>query len=216
MTVRQSSISWSVLVFIAVVGLAASAGAQTVTVNDCAAGKTRCIMGRTHVCGVVGVKGVLACHERADSRSRPVDPECLNRTTSKLNDCFLDLERKGGCLTTGDVASIGDRIEAFVLDAVQQVDPSHPALVTNRCSVGKMKAVGDATAARLECFMDAFRGDATIDPSCFERPLARFAYVWSKLEANGGCPTVGDIEVLDEKIDEFIAAIVADLDPSAP
>ena len=216
MMVRQNRIPWSVFVFIAVVGLASTAGAQTVTVNACAAGKTRCIMGRTHVCGVVGVKGILACHERADSRSRPVDPECLNRTTSELNECFDGLERKGGCLTTGDVGAIQDRIEAFVLEVVQQVDPSHPALVTNRCSVGKMKAIGDATAARLECFMDAFRGDATIDPSCFERPLARFAYVWSKLEANGGCPTVGDIGVLDGKIDEFVAAIVTELDPNGP
>ena len=215
MMLRQS-MQVAVVVLLGTVALAASAGAQTVTVNVCAAGKTRCIMGRTHVCGVVGVKGMLACHERADSRSRPVDPECLNRTTSELNDCFLELDRKGGCLTTGDVASIQDRIEAFVLEVVQQVDPTHPALVTNRCSVGKMKAVGDATAARLECFMDAFRGDATIDPSCFERPLARFAYIWSKLEGNGGCPTVGDIDVLDQKIDDFVATIVSALDPDAP
>jgi hypothetical protein len=216
MKVRESAIWLSVLVVGVMLVGAGSAAAQMVAVNKCAAAKTRCIMGRTHVCGVVGVKGMLVCHQRADSRSRPVDPECLNRAVSELNDCFMGLDRKEGCLTTGDAASIQARIEDFTLDVVQQLDPNHPALVTNKCSVGKMKAVGDATAARLECFMDAFRGDAIIDPSCIEKPLAHFAAIWSKLEDNGGCLTVGDIALLDAKIDDFVAQIIADLDPDGP
>lgn len=217
MKVRQSKIRVSVLVLIGMLMGSGTVGAQMmVAVNKCAAAKTRCIMGRTHVCGVVGVKGMLVCHQRADSRSRPVDPECLNRAVSELNDCFIGLDRKEGCLTTGDAGAIQARIEAFTIEVVKQLDPNHPALTTNKCSVGKMKAVGDATAARLECFMDAFRGDANIDPSCFERPLARFAAIWSKIEDNGGCLTVDDIGVLDTKIDDFVAEIIAELDPNGP
>jgi hypothetical protein len=216
MNASQRTIRIGIVMLLALIAAPSGSHAQTVSVNRCAAAKTRCIMGRTHVCGVVGVKGMLVCHQRADLRARPVDPECLNRAVSELNDCFIDLDRRGECLTTGDAGSIQARIEAFTLDVVTQLDPTHPALVTNRCAVGKMKAVGDATAARLECFMDAFRGDASIDPSCFERPLARFAYVWSKLEDNGGCLTVGDIALIDAKIDEFITQIVADLDPNGP
>jgi hypothetical protein len=213
MKVRQG-IRLAVAMLIGVCLGAESAAAQSVEVNSCAAGKTRCIMGRTHVCGVVGVKGMLKCHERADSRARPVDPECLNLAVSELNECFWDLERKGGCLTIDDAASIQARIEAFVLDVVKQVDPTHPALVSNRCVVGKMKAVGEATAARLECFLGAFRGEANIEPSCFDRSLTRLAAVWAKLEDNGGCFTVGDLALVDAKIDEFVAQIVAELDPS--
>ena len=217
MKVRRSMIRVSTLVLVGMLTAAGTVDAQMmVEINKCAAGKTRCIMGRTHVCGVVGVKGMLVCHQRADSRSRPVDPECLNRTFSELNECFTGLERREDCLTTGDVGSIQARIEAFTIDVVTQLDPNHPALTSNRCSVGKMKAVGDETAARLECFMEAFRGDADIDPSCFERPLGRFAAVWSKLEDNGGCITVGDIGILDSKIDDFVALIIADLDPTGP
>jgi hypothetical protein len=200
--------------FAAVVVIGASAEAQTVTVNRCAAAKIRCVMGYTHVCGVAGVLGLFKCHQNATTRARFIDQVCVNRTTDKITDCFRDAERQGDCLTTGDVVGIQEKIEDFVLDAVNEINPVFPYPISNACVTGKEKGVAEATAAKLECFEDAFRrAPGVVDESCFAKPEAKFSYRWAKLEDNGGCLTSDDDGLLQEKLDAFVADIVASLNP---
>lgn len=200
------------LLAVAVIGTAAEA--QTVTVNRCAAAKVRCVIGYTHVCGVQGVLGGFKCHQNATLRGRFVDQVCVNRIVDKITECFRDAERKGSCLTTGDVVAVQDKIEAFVLDLVTDVTPGFPYPLVNNCAAGKQKAIAEATAEKLECFEDAFRRDpGVVDTRCFERPEAQYAYVWDRLEGNGGCLTIDDDAALVPKIDAFVADIVATLDP---
>jgi hypothetical protein len=190
------------------------AEAQTVTVNRCAGTKTRCVMGKTHVCGVAGVRGVLKCYQRADLRTSPVDPECLSLAVSELRDCFRDAERRlGDCLTWGDSATVQAKIDAFARDVVRDLDPN-PKPNSNPCTVGKMKAVAEATAAKLGCFEDAFkRPPGTVDPACLAAPSSHLAYVWSRVEDNGGCLTTADLVLLEAKVDAFVADMIAALDP---
>jgi hypothetical protein len=198
----------------ALVTLGSHASAQTVTVNRCAAAKVRCVMGYTHVCGVAGVLGLFKCHQKATTKSRFVDQVCVNRTVDKITDCFRDAERNNDvCLTTNDVVAIQSKIEAFVTDAVEEITPGFPFPLTNLCAAGKQKSVAEATAAKLECFEDAFRRGGTVDPACFSKPEAQFTYAWAKLESNGGCLTEGDDAALEVKLDAFIADIVTALDP---
>ncbi len=214
MTLLPRKVSWT-LVVVAAVGLASAAEAQTVTVSRCAAAKVRCIMGYTHVCGVAGVLGVFKCHQNATIRQHFLDQVCVNRTTDKITDCFRDAERNNNdCLTIGDVVTIQDKIEAFVTDAVEEMDPSFPYPISNTCVAGKEKAVAEATADKLGCFEDAFRrSPGTIDPNCFDKPEAKYAYIWDKLEGNGGCLTQDDDGPLQDKLDAFVADVIAALDP---
>jgi hypothetical protein len=200
---------------LAAVAVASSAEAQTVTVSRCAAAKVRCVMGYTHVCGVAGVLGLFKCHQRATIRQRFVDQVCVNRTTDKITDCFRDAERNwDDCLTTGDVVTIQDKIEAFVTDAVEDMTPGFPYPISNTCVAGKEQSVAEASADKLGCFEDAFRrAPGVVDPTCFDKPEAKYAYAWSKLEGNGGCLTEGDDGMLQDKLDAFVADIIAALDP---
>ncbi len=194
--------------------VASSAGAQTVTVNRCAAAKVRCVMGYTHVCGVQGVLGLFKCYQNATVRGRFADQVCVNRVVDKITDCFHDAERRGPCLTTDDVLPVQAKIEAFVVDAVENLTPGFPYPLVNTCTAGKEKALAEMTSDKLECFEDAFRRDpGVVEPVCFEKPEAQYAYAWAKLEGNGGCLTEGDDVELAEKADAFIADVISSLDP---
>lgn len=192
----------------------ASAGAQTVTPNRCAGAKTRCVMGKTHVCGVAGVRGMLKCYQNANARSSPVDPECILLAVNEMRDCFRDSERRlGPCLTNGDVATIQAKINAFTLDIVTDLDPLYPRPNSNRCTAAKMKTVADAASETLDCFDTAFKEDGRVSASCLAEPPAHAAYLWDRIESNGGCLTVGDLGPIQAKIDDFVADIVSSLDP---
>ena len=202
------------LALVTVLAVASSASAQTVTVNRCAAAKVRCVMGYTHVCGVQGVLGLFKCHQNATIRGRFIDQVCANRVVDKITDCFRDAERRGECLTSEDVLPIQDKIEAFVLDAVEELNPGYPYPIVNTCAAGKEKALAELTSDSLDCFGDAFRrAPGEVDSTCFDRPKAQYAYTWAKLEGNGGCLTEGDQDVLAAKADAFIADVIASLDP---
>lgn len=199
---------------LAVVCLAGGVQAQSVTVNRCAAAKVRCVIGYTHVCGVQGVLGLFKCHQNATIRGRFADQVCVNRTVDKITECFRDAERRGACRTSDDVVAIQGKIEAFVLDAMQDITPGFPYPIVNNCAAGKQKALAEMTAEKLECFEDAMRRDpGIVAPSCFTRPAGQYAYVWDRIEGNGGCLTLDDDAALAEKADSFIADIVTALDP---
>lgn len=203
-----------VLALATVTPVAVSAEAQSVTVNRCAAAKVRCVMGYTHVCGVQGVLGLFKCHQTATLRGRFVDQVCVNRTVDKITECFGDAERRGVCRTSDDVVVIQSKIEDFVLDAVKNLTPGFPYPLVNNCAAGKQKAVAEMTSDKLECFESAMRrSPGIVDPSCFVRPVAQYAYTWGRLEGNDGCLTFDDAAALAEKADAFIADVVTSLDP---
>ncbi|MCC6763128.1 MAG: hypothetical protein IT293_00560 [Deltaproteobacteria bacterium] len=192
----------------------ASAEAQSVTVNRCAAAKVRCVMGYTHVCGVQGVLGLFKCHQNATLRGRFVDQVCVNRTVDKITECFRDAERRGVCLTSDDVIAIQGKVEAFVLEAVQDVTPDFPYPLVNACAASKQKVVAEMASDKLECFEDAMRRDpGEVAPGCLTRPEGQYAYLWDRIEGNGGCLTLGDGAALLEKTDAFVADVVTTLDP---
>ena len=190
------------------------ASAQTVTVNRCAGAKARCVMGKTHVCGVAGVRGMLKCYQTAEARSSPVDPECILLAVNELRECFLMAERRlFPCLTVGDADAIQAKIHAFTLDVVQTVDPTHPRPNSNRCAEKKMGAAAEATADKLACFDEAFKTNGVVSQSCLATAFDHMEYLWGRIESNGGCPVFGEAPVVEDKIDSFVADIIVDLDP---
>ena len=215
MTFRQAKHgSLVVAATVLLLGFGSSAEALTVTPNRCAGAKTRCVMGKTHVCGVAGVRGMLKCYQTANARSSPVDPECILLAVNELRDCFRDTERRlPPCLTNGDVAAIQAKINAFTIDIVNDLDPLYPRPNSNKCTQAKMKTVADAAADTLECFENAFQKDGRVSASCLAEPPAHASYLWDRIEANGGCLTLGDLGPIQVKIDDFVADIISSLDP---
>ena len=56
----------------------------------------------------------LKCHEKATSKALPVDPACLQKAEAKFNDAIAKAEKKGGCLVTGDGATIEGAVDSCV------------------------------------------------------------------------------------------------------
>jgi hypothetical protein len=217
MTLPKVKAIWTVAALAALLAFGTSAGAQTVTPSRCAGRKTRCVAGRIHVCGPAGVRGRLKCHQRADLKSLPVDPACLQLAVDEMQGCFRNAERRKDCgLKIGDRTAHQDRIDAFVEEIVKDLDPQYPATITNLCLVGKLNALASAAGDKLTCFAVAFQSEGTVDQFRLRRAKERLAQRWTKLEAHGDCLTTGDLAALEAKIDQFVQDTVAALDPGAP
>ena len=216
----------SAVAFVAVVAFGAgTASAQ----NKCLAGKTKCVNKK--------MSALLKCHNTAEKTGLPVDPACLAKATGKFDGgtkgpaaaCFAKLEAKndGPCVTFGDLAAEESKVDAFVLDVVQELDPGYPAPILNTCSAGKKKCVLKKAAGKLKCdekcqkdptkcgavltdclqkATDKFDGGTVPTKGCFE-----------KLEATPGCITVDDTAALEAKVDAFIADVRFELEhPATP
>ena len=206
-------VGWLVAVTACTLVLGSSAEAQTVTVDRCAGAKMRCVMGYTHICGVAGVEGQLKCYQTATLKGRFVDPVCMNRTVDEIQECFGLAERRNVCRTLGDVNTVQAKIEAFVVDVVDDVTPGFPYPTINKCAAAKQKEIADATSAKLGCFEEAFRRDpGVVAPGCLAQAQAQFEYAWVRLALNSGCST-GDEIALTAKMDAFVADMVVQLDP---
>jgi hypothetical protein len=206
-------LGWLVAVVACPLVLGSSAEAQTVSVDRCAGAKMRCVMGYTHICGVVGVEGQLKCYQTATLRGRFVDQVCITRTVDKIHECFRAAESRNVCRTAGDANQIQAKIEPFVLDVIRDVTPGFPYPSINTCAAGKQKALADATSAKLGCFEEAFRGDpGLVAPGCLAQAQAQYEYAWLRLALNRGCST-GDEIALTAKMDAFVADMVVTLDP---
>jgi hypothetical protein len=202
-----------VAVAMTTVALGAPVEAQTVTVDRCAGAKMRCVMGYTHICGVAGVEGQLKCYQTATLRGRFVDPVCINRTVDEILECFRAAERRNVCRTLGDVFILNAKIEAFVLDVLDDVTPGFPYPTVNKCAANKQKEIAEATSAKLGCFEEAFRREpGIVSTACLAQAQAQFEYAWGRLGANLGCST-GDVAALTTKMNDFVADMVVDLDP---
>ncbi len=84
--------------------------------NACSSAKKRCAAKKA--------SALLKCHAKAEAKAVPVDPACVTKVETKFVACFTKAETKIPCLTTGDTAAIEAIVDAFVNDAVCQIDPA--------------------------------------------------------------------------------------------
>jgi hypothetical protein len=98
-------------------------GFPSLSLTKCAAGKNKCVNKKT-ACK-------LGCHSKAHGKGVAVDPSCLGKCEDKFDGgadptkgCFAKLETKytGSCPTTGDTAALEATVDAFVDDAVCQLN----------------------------------------------------------------------------------------------
>ena len=148
--------------------------ASAETVNKCNSAKRKCVAKLA--------AGLLGCHAKAVKKGDPVDAECIEKAHAKFDGgmtptegCFEKLETKFGaaCLTEDDQATMATRVDAFVVEVVDALEPAYPALVTSPCTAGKLKCVAQSNSALLGCQAKAaLKG--TLDPTCVLKAERKF------------------------------------------
>src|SRR5215510_13691620 len=138
---------------------------------------------------------------------------------------------KSPCSTTGDAGSLEAKVDAFVLDVVQELDPGYPDPVTNKCSAGKKKCVANKVKAILGCYGKAASAGASTDPTppppgqsptsffaCIQKAQDKFdggtdptKGCFAKLELKPPCLTSGDTDALEAKVDAFGLDVYSEL-----
>ena len=196
--------------------LGAARGA--VTVDKCQAGKKKCVKKEA--------AALLACHVKAEL-SGALDQTCLGKAKARFDGgtkptkgCFAKLEKKGGCLTTGDAEAADAQVQAFVLDVVQALDPTFPPPTKSACGARKKKCVAKEASGLLACHAKASL-TGTLDPKCVLKQTTRYdggakptKGCFAKLEAKGSCATTGDSAALQAATGDFLNVVLCTLDPS--
>jgi sugar lactone lactonase YvrE len=196
------------------------------TLNKCSSKKKACVAKK--------VGGLFACHVKAEKSGAALDQSCIDKVVTSFDGgpvptkgCFQKLENKQDsakpgtrCLTEDDRASAEAKIDAFVLDVVQAVDPGFPTPILNLCSAGKKKCVSKKTKALLKCHVKAEAKGVVLDAVCVQKAKDKFdggldpsKGCFEKLEALPGCLTEDDTVAVEAKVDAFIDDIVSALDP---
>jgi hypothetical protein len=212
------------LVPVAAVLAIVSAGNGAQSPNKCLAGKEGCASKK--------MAGLLKCHSKAESSGAALDASCTQKVTDKFdggavpaNGCFAKLESKnqGPCITTGDTSTMETKIDSFVSDVVQTLDPGFPTPVKNPCSASKKKCVAKKAAALLKCYQKAAKAGVAVDGTCLQKAQDKFDGgampangCFAKLEAKPGCLTTNDTAALETKVDTFVGDVTDQLNPPTP
>jgi len=215
--------------YLVVTCAAAALTPTTAIANKCLGGKTRCVNTK--------VAGLLKCHIKAEKSGLPLDPACVQKCTDKFDGgtdpargCFARLEVRnyGPCITFGDSAAQEAKVDAFVLDVVQELDPGYPVPVLNTCSAGKKKCVLKKTAGLLKCEERCDKDPdrcGVVKTDCQNKVVAKFdggtkgvgGSCFAYLERKGGCITTYDLGVLEAKVDAFVSDVRFELqNPTVP
>ena len=218
--------AFGALAFIAVLAFGASpASAQ----NKCLSGKTKCVNKK--------MSALLKCHNKAEKSGFAVDPLCLQKAYDKFDGgtkgitagCFAKLEIKyplSGpgpyCLTYVDRIPQEAKVDAFVLDVVQELDPSYPTPILNKCSAGKKKCVLKKASSLLKCREKCQKDSLSctgVLTECLAKAQGKFdggtelsSGCFEKLEAKPPCLTNDDTAVLEAKVDAFVADVRSELE----
>ncbi len=183
------------------------------TINPCARKKKKCVGEK--------VESLLLCHAKAEKFGVPVDPTCLTTAYQKFASCCQNAELLGNCPDC-QCDPLEMRVDDFVNDAVQALDPSYPTPVQNLCSSKKKKCVAKKATSLLKCHFkaeqtghlsqtcldnahDAFDGGSNPSSGCFAQLEAQYS---------PNCLTTNDTAALETVVDQFVDDIVCCLDPA--
>ena len=188
--------------------------------------------------------GLLKCHITAEQGGLGLDAACVTKVKAKFDGtnlvppdpakgCFEKLEAKEDpanpptlCLTHDDVGVLEDKVDAFVLDVVAELDPNYPLAVTSACSAAKKKCVLKKVAALLKCHekcqKDSSKCGAPLETACEEKARAKFdggsddtKSCFAKAEMYADCLTPGGIperDGMEVKADAFVTDVANELE----
>lgn len=80
-----------------------------------------------------------------------------------------------------------------------------------KCAATKVQSAGKKAGAKLKCHAKAIKKAVALDPVCIQKAEDKYAEAFAKIEAKGGCATVGDAPAIEAQVDAFVADAVAAL-----
>jgi cysteine-rich repeat protein len=93
----------------------------------------------------------LGLEAKQASKGGTIDPAKVAKCESKLSSMFAKNESKGGCNTTGDAAAIEAKVDAFVADAANELDPTTTTSTTTSTTTTTIPTVcGDGSITGSE------------------------------------------------------------------
>jgi cysteine-rich repeat protein len=109
--------------------------------NDCASSKVRAA-GKKCLCKT-------KCSAKAAKSGAGVDPLCMQKCEQRFATAFTKAESKGGCTTTGDAPAIEAKVDAFVSDVEDDLQPTSTTTSTTTTTT-LPAACGDGAVNGLE------------------------------------------------------------------
>jgi hypothetical protein len=188
--------------------LSVTVGPSSAVLGTCSVAKKKCTAKKT--------RDLLKCHARAESLGVLVDEACLLEALEKHRKCYSRFERRGGCLTLDDAAALDAKVNAFVVEAVEDLDAGMLPPVLSACAAGKKKCVGSQVRALLKCHQEA-DVEGGLDPACVTKAAGKFADCFDRQEAkfSGACLTAGDAASMQTSIDAFVDDVACQLNPAS-
>ncbi len=80
----------------------------------------KCASGKRKAAGKKAMAKLL-CYAKSATKNVPVDAGCLGKAEANLEKAFSKAEKKGGCTTSGDAATVEDAVDAIVAQVVAQL-----------------------------------------------------------------------------------------------
>ncbi len=197
--------------------------------NKCTAGKVKCVskkkscrlnvLAKGYKMGVLDLAKLQKCEDKFDGAADPA------------KGCFEKLEGKQDlakpetlCPTLDDTAALEAKVDAFVADAQEELDPGS-VIELNPCTAAKLKCVRKKNKCKLNVYAKAFKKglppdavklqkcedkfDGAADPAkgCFEKAEAKVPFT---------CVTVDDTAAFEAKVDAEVNDVLAELNPAFP
>ena len=133
----------------------------------------------------------LKCYGKAVGKAVPVDQECITKAEDKFAAAYGKIEAKGGCLTNGDASAIETVVDTFVAGVLAAL-PDGGTPQGAKCASSKIGAAGKKADGILKCNAKAIGKALAVDPACVSKVEGKFSAAYAKVDAKGGCFTMGD------------------------
>ena len=149
-------------VFLLVGGLLWPAMVQAESISE----ETRCKIVKLKA-SVKELKDKAQCYERSFKANVPVSGRCLERAEYKRARLYERAEQRGGCTGTGEGTTIAARIDDFLRDTTQTLEPSPKSAKDAGKEDAKKEKTGPEATASTETDAenpDPGKGKATPAP----------------------------------------------------
>jgi hypothetical protein len=142
-----------------------------------------------------------------------IDPAKVAKCEATFSKSFAKSELKGGCISTGDAATIESKVDAFVVDLEGELDVG-TGTNPNTCESDKIKAAAKKASCKSALESKQASKGGTIDPAKVAKCEATFSKSFAKAELKGGCNTTGDAAAIEAKVDAFVDDADTEINPT--
>jgi len=111
-------------------------------------------------------------------------------------------------LTTIRVLSIAAIAALVCVQAAHAVEPAA------NCAAAKQKAAAKKLSDKVKCHGKAIKKGIAVDPACLTKAETKFETSFAKAEGKGGCVTEGDVDAIEQLIDDTLAQLLGALPPT--